>query len=33
MKESGIDLIVSKPFQFDQVIELVSEAMDLKERM
>jgi signal transduction histidine kinase/ActR/RegA family two-component response regulator len=33
MNESGIDLIVSKPFQFDQVIELVSEAMDLKERM
>jgi signal transduction histidine kinase/ActR/RegA family two-component response regulator len=33
MNESGIDLIVSKPFQFDQVVELVSEAMDLKERM
>jgi len=33
MSESGIDLVVSKPFQFDQVIELVSEAMDLKERM
>jgi CheY-like chemotaxis protein len=33
MSESGIDLIVSKPFLFDQVIELVSEAMELKEKM
>jgi CheY-like chemotaxis protein len=33
MSESGIDLVVSKPFQFDQVIALISEAMDLKERM
>ena len=33
MGESGIDLIVSKPFDFDQVIHLVSEAMDLKDRM
>jgi len=33
MNESGIDLIVSKPFQFDQVIELVSEAMELKGKM
>jgi signal transduction histidine kinase/ActR/RegA family two-component response regulator len=33
MSESGIDLIVSKPFNFDQVIHLVSEAMGLKERM
>jgi signal transduction histidine kinase/ActR/RegA family two-component response regulator/uncharacterized protein YigA (DUF484 family) len=33
LNESGIDLIVSKPFNFDQVIRLVSEAMELKERM
>jgi signal transduction histidine kinase/ActR/RegA family two-component response regulator len=33
MSESGIDLIVSKPFNFDRVIHLVSEAMELKERM
>jgi len=33
MNESGIDLIISKPFNFDQVIHLVSEAMGLKERM
>ncbi len=33
LSESGIDLIVSKPFLFDQVIELVSEAMELKEKM
>jgi len=33
MNESGIDLIVSKPFNFDQVIQLVSEAMELKEKM
>jgi len=32
MSESGIDLIISKPFDFDQVIQLVSEAMELKER-
>jgi signal transduction histidine kinase/CheY-like chemotaxis protein len=33
MKENGIGLIVSKPFQFDQVVALVSEAMELKEKM
>jgi signal transduction histidine kinase/ActR/RegA family two-component response regulator len=33
MSESGIDLVVSKPFNFDQVIELVSEAMELKQKM
>jgi CheY-like chemotaxis protein len=33
MTESGIDLIVSKPFQFDQVVKLVSEAMELKEKL
>jgi len=33
LSESGIDLIVSKPFLFEQVIELVSEAMELKEKM
>jgi signal transduction histidine kinase/ActR/RegA family two-component response regulator len=33
MRESGIDLIISKPFNFDEVIQLVSEAMELKERM
>ena len=33
LNESGIDLIISKPFNFDQVIGLVSEAMELKERM
>jgi len=33
MSESGIDLIVSKPFNFDQVVQLVSEAMELKEKM
>ena len=33
MKESGIDLVISKPFQFDQVLRLVSEALELKERM
>jgi signal transduction histidine kinase/ActR/RegA family two-component response regulator len=32
MKESGIDLVVSKPFNFDQVVRLVSEAMELKEK-
>ncbi len=33
LNESGIDLIISKPFNFDQVIDLVSEAMELKERI
>jgi signal transduction histidine kinase/ActR/RegA family two-component response regulator len=33
LSESGIDLVVSKPFNFDQVIRLVSEAMELKERI
>jgi CheY-like chemotaxis protein len=33
MSSSGIDLIVSKPFNFEQVIRLVSEAMEMKERM
>jgi CheY-like chemotaxis protein len=33
LSESGIDLIISKPFNFDQVIDLVSEAMELKEKI
>ena len=33
LNDSGIDLIISKPFNFDQVIHLVSEAMEMKERM
>jgi signal transduction histidine kinase len=33
MSESGIDLIISKPFNFDQVSELVYEAMELKNKM
>jgi CheY-like chemotaxis protein len=33
MSESGIDLVISKPFNFDQVIQIVSEAMELRERV
>jgi hypothetical protein len=33
MKDSGIDLVVSKPFNFDQVVQLVFEAMELKEKI
>jgi len=33
MSENGIDLIVSKPFNFDHVIRLVSEAMELKKKV
>lgn len=33
MSESGIHLIVSKPFNFDQVIQLVAEALELREKM
>ncbi len=32
LSESGIDLMISKPFNFDQVIQLVTEAIELKER-
>ena len=33
LSESGIDLSVAKPFNFEQLINLVFEAMELKERM
>ncbi len=33
MNESGIDLVLSKPFSFDQIIQIVSDAMQLKEKM
>ncbi|MGQ9645573.1 MAG: GAF domain-containing protein [Thermodesulfobacteriota bacterium] len=33
MKETGIDLVVSKPFNFDEVVRLVSEAMELKKKI
>jgi len=33
MSENGIDLIISKPFNFDQVTQLIFEAMELKEKM
>ncbi|HUL22395.1 MAG TPA: GAF domain-containing protein [Thermodesulfobacteriota bacterium] len=33
LSESGIDLVISKPFNFDQVIDVVSEAMELKEKI
>lgn len=33
MKQSGIDLLISKPFNFDQVTQIVFEAMELKEKM
>ncbi|OGP90546.1 MAG: hypothetical protein A2156_13180 [Deltaproteobacteria bacterium RBG_16_48_10] len=33
LSESGIDLIISKPFNFDQVIDVVAEAMELKEKI
>jgi len=33
MRESGIDLVVSKPFNFDQLVKLISEAMELKQKM
>lgn len=32
MGENGIDLMISKPFNFDQVTQLIFEAMELKER-
>lgn len=33
LNEYGIDLVISKPFNFDQVIRLVSEAMKLRKKM
>jgi signal transduction histidine kinase/ActR/RegA family two-component response regulator len=33
MSENGIDLIISKPFDFNRVLQLVSEALELKEKM
>ena len=33
MSESGIDLIISKPFNFDQVTQIIYEAMELKTKM
>ena len=33
MNESGIDLVVSKPFNLDEVVHLVAEALELKGRV
>jgi PAS domain S-box-containing protein len=33
IKDRGVDLIVSKPFRYNQVLELVAEVMDLKGRV
>lgn len=33
MKENGIDFMISKPFNFDQVTQLIFEALELKEKM
>jgi len=33
MSENGIDLMISKPFNFEQVTQLIFEAMELKEKM
>ncbi|MDI6763094.1 MAG: GAF domain-containing protein [Thermodesulfobacteriota bacterium] len=33
MGQNGIDLMISKPFNFDQVTQLIFEAMELKEKM
>jgi PAS domain S-box-containing protein len=33
VKEKGVDLIVSKPFRYNQVLDLVAEAMELKGRL
>lgn len=33
VKKSGVDLLISKPFKFDQVLNIVAEAMDIKKRL
>jgi CheY-like chemotaxis protein len=33
LKASGVDLIVAKPFRFNQVLELVNEAIEIKSRL
>jgi hypothetical protein len=32
MKASGVDLIIKKPFAVNQVLQLVQEGMELRER-
>jgi signal transduction histidine kinase/ActR/RegA family two-component response regulator len=33
LKDRGVDLIVAKPFRFNQVLELVAEAIEIKSRL
>ena len=33
MKEKGVDLMINKPFQIDQVLRLVQEGMELKDKL
>ena len=33
LKKSGVDLVLNKPFTFDQVIRLVQEGMGIKEKL
>jgi len=33
MKERGVDLIVNKPFQIDQILRMVQEGMEIKDRL
>jgi CheY-like chemotaxis protein len=33
LKEAGVDLVLNKPFQYPDVMALVAEGMDLRERI
>ena len=33
MKERGVDLIIAKPFQIDQVLRMVQKGMKIKDRL
>jgi hypothetical protein len=33
MKESGVDLVLNKPFQYPEVMALVAEGMELREKI
>ncbi|MEW6419000.1 MAG: response regulator [Nitrospirota bacterium] len=33
VKKSGVDLVVSKPFKFDQVLNIVAEALEIKRKL
>ena len=33
LEEKGVDLIIGKPFQLDQLLRMVQEGMEIKDRL